>query len=113
VRTKRKIAALLALLAITLQGLWPLLAQARPAMSVPICSADFPGHSIEIPVGNGDNAGEHCKLCVLGADKAVVSPDFAFALLESFAGHKSEPGKKSHPTQSILFAHPRAPPAAS
>jgi hypothetical protein len=104
---------LLALLAITLQGLWPLLAQARPAMSVPICSSETPGHSIEIPVGKSATGGEHCKLCVVATDVAVVAPEFSFALPEGFFEQKSERGKESLAGQPFPQARPRAPPVSS
>jgi hypothetical protein len=112
-RTIRRFAALAAMLGIALQAFWPLIAQARPVLSVPICLAGTPGHSIELPVGKSDASGEHCKLCVLGTDKAIFSPEFAFDLLEGFSQQKSVSGEKSLTSSSVLQARSRAPPAVS
>lgn len=114
----RRPAAFAALLAIALQALWPLIAQARPSdsISVPVCSVDGARHEIQLPVGKnqGDKGAEHCKLCVLGTDKPVVSsalPAFAAPVskFESLPGYEAVAVREG----ASFSAHPRAPPQAS
>ena len=63
----RRIAGWLAILAMALQALWPLIAQARPVTLVPVCAVGEVTHFIEVPLG-GDAAGhEHCAFCLAGA----------------------------------------------
>lgn len=117
-RALRRVAALAAAAGIALQALWPLLAQARPAVlvSVPVCSAAGAHRSTELPIGGGQTGqgAAHCKLCVLGDSKPVVSgsqSEFALPsegkLETSFEKIKSEPR-----SAFAAFARPRAPPAS-
>jgi DUF2946 family protein len=118
--TTRRVAALAAAFGIALQALWPLVAQARPrdAISVPICSVDGTSHSIELAPGDQETEKryEHCKLCVLGADKPLVS-GFAGGLLQlSPEGRQEKFVDAARPhfnSSSASLARPRAPPAVS
>ena len=62
-----KLRAWLAIAAIALNALWPLIAQARPATLVPVCTVGGETHYIEIPAGGTPSTHEHCSLCVVGA----------------------------------------------
>ena len=116
-RTVRRFAALAAAFGIALQALWPIVAQARPrdAISVPVCSVDGTSHSIELAPGKGPTGKsyEHCKLCVLGADRPLVS-SAAPSLLSRSPDVKQEKFVEtsvSHPDLSTAsLARPRAPP---
>ena len=76
-RRSRRFALLLAVFAIGLQALWPLLAQARPrsAIQVPVCTVEGVTHYIELPGGNtplderSSSNHEHCAFCMLAADR--------------------------------------------
>jgi hypothetical protein len=67
----KKTASWLAMLAIALHALWPLIAQARPksAVLVPVCTVEGVTHYIELPGGRtplDDSAAshqEHCAYC--------------------------------------------------
>jgi hypothetical protein len=114
----RRPAAFAALLAVALQALWPLLAQARPAQSIPVplCSVDGTRHEIQLPIGKGqdDKGAEHCKLCVLGADKPAVAnaaPAFAFAAAKPEGLPRYEAAAVR--AAASFNARPRAPPQAS
>ena len=78
---RNRFAALLAVTAMALQAFWPLLAQARPRMAgelVPVCTVEGVTHYLELPAGKSPldersaSNGEHCKLCVFGADKSIA-----------------------------------------
>jgi hypothetical protein len=116
-RTVRRFAALAAAFGIALQALWPLVAQARPrdAISVPICSVDGVSHSIELAPGNQqtEKRYEHCKLCVLGADRPLLSSSASLLLCRSPDGKQERIVEASvpHPDLSAAsLARPRAPP---
>lgn len=76
-RRRRRIALFLASVAIGLQALWPLLAQAKPgsATLVPVCTVEGVTHYIELPAANtpleerSSSSHEHCAFCMLAADR--------------------------------------------
>ncbi|MGQ0512080.1 MAG: DUF2946 family protein [Betaproteobacteria bacterium] len=122
-RSLRKGAAIAAMLALVLQALWPLVSQAASRERtelVPLCTVDGITHFLELKLGKTPLEkrtalhGEHCKLCVFGADRlAVLPPPVAVALLvdlpaamPSVASATLLPDSFSHPP-----AQPRAPPA--
>jgi hypothetical protein len=124
-RSVKRFAALAAMLAITLQALWPLLSHARPndpSLLVPVCTVDGITHYLEIKYGRTTpldertaSHGEHCKLCVLGDGNAfaVLSLDLSAFLL---AGNAI--GAIARPAEPLLEAthlpaQPRAPPQVS
>ena len=65
----RKTASWLAILAMALNALWPLIAQAKPSLLVPVCTVAGVTHYIEIPGGTTpvDSQHEHCTFCFAGA----------------------------------------------
>jgi hypothetical protein len=65
----RKLASWLAILAMALQALWPLLAQAKPATLVPVCTVGGVTHYVEVPgaPAPADSQHEHCSFCFAGA----------------------------------------------
>jgi hypothetical protein len=80
---RNRLAALLAILAIAMQALWPLIAQAKPLLPgerVPVCTVEGITHYIELPAPDSavekSSAAhhEHCKMCVFGAERIAVLP---------------------------------------
>jgi len=64
-----RIAAWLATVAMALNTLWPLIAQAKPSLLVPVCTVGGTTHYVEIPGGTTpvDSQHEHCAFCFAGA----------------------------------------------
>jgi len=123
-RSFRRFAALAAVFAITLQALWPLLSHARPqdpSLQVPVCTVDGVTHYIEIKSGKttplderSATHGEHCKLCLLGDGKAVLSVTVGPVTASRIPSCKVVAIQNSLQEQSpLLSAHPRAPPQVS
>jgi hypothetical protein len=123
-RSFRRFAALAAVFAITLQALWPLLSHARPqdpSLQVPVCTIDGVTRYIEIKSGGttplderSATHGEHCKLCLLGDGKAVLSATVGVVTAFRFPSHKVVgPQNSFQKKPPLLSAHPRAPPAVS
>ena len=119
---KVRLTAWFAIAAIVLQGLWPLLANARPASSilVPICTVEGVTHYVELPSGGtpkeGTAAGQHdhCAFCAfeLARILPLVPTAHRFALLT--ASHAALTAYISAPDKGRLHhppAQPRAPPA--
>jgi hypothetical protein len=65
----KKITGWLAILAMALNALWPLIAQARPPLLVPVCTVGGDTHYVELPGGTTpvDSQHEHCTFCFAGA----------------------------------------------
>ena len=102
-RLHRRAAALVAILAISLQALWPLIAQAQPRVAgelVPVCTVNGITHYVELPASKtpleerSSSHGDHCKLCVFGSAKAgailpatfgLSVPEYSFERIESKA----------------------------
>ena len=64
-----QIRAWLAIVAMALNALWPLIAQAKPSLLVPVCTVGGTTHYVEIPGGTTpvDSQHEHCAFCFAGA----------------------------------------------
>lgn len=119
----RNSATWLAILAIALQALWPLIAQAKPAASsvlLPVCSVDGVTHYIELAPSdppldqNSAVHREHCQLCVFGGDRVAALPAASIPVLvveTAFEGAPLRSIVASPETPSYLPAQPRAPPA--
>ncbi len=116
-----RLPALIAIAAIVLQSLWPLIAQAKPrtaATLVPVCTVDGITHYIELRTERapGDERtashADHCGLCVMGADR-VALPGFAF-LVFGAAGSEIRPSHETVAFQrfSVIASRSRAPPAS-
>ena len=121
-RRRRRYALFLAVFAIGLQALWPLLAQAKPrsAIQVPVCTVEGVTHYIELP---GDDTlldersssnHEHCAFCMLAADRIsctsaadswlLVAADISSVVLLSAPAPRMQSLARSP-------GRPRAPPA--
>ena len=121
-RGVRRLALFLATLAIALQALWPLLAQAKPrsAIQVPVCTVEGVTHYIELPAGEtpleqrSSTNHEHCGFCTLAGDR--VAPAQLAGLLV-FTEYKAArpPALRAVPAErpNHSSAKPRAPPFAS
>jgi hypothetical protein len=102
----------LAILAIALQSLWPLLAQAKPrsVTLVPICTVGGETHYVELETGGGQSHEEHCKACPVGAAALasrvsdLPSIQVAFSIL---AGEDNPAVDRF-----VSYAHSRAPPSS-
>ena len=122
-RHRRPVAAYLAILAIALQALWPLLAQAKPknVVLVPVCTVQGVTHYIELPSGNGApieqhaaSQHDHCSFCTFGGERAALTSSLPPVLLaridEAAPRHVAVSELKSETPYSV---RPRAPPAVS
>jgi hypothetical protein len=111
----RSFASWLAILAMALNALWPLLSQAKPrsVTLVPLCTVGGETHYLELPAGKSPLEqrsaahGEHCSYCTLGALPATL----AFLSSEK---HVSAPPAQFQAqlaeTPVFLSGRPRAPP---
>lgn len=122
-RSLRKSAAVAAMLALVLQAWWPLVSQAAQrerSERVALCTVQDGTQFLEIRLGQTPLEkrtalhGEHCKLCVSGADRLVALPPSSVAApLVVQAG--SRPSALSTAPRSGFLSHPpaqpRAPPA--
>ena len=111
----RRIASWLAILAMALNALWPLIAQAKPrnVILVPVCSIGGETHYAELPAGKTPleqktvSQGEHCSFCALGALAAPLhfsaSEKLAAAQPAQFEAQLAE-------APVVLSGRPRAPP---
>jgi hypothetical protein len=119
--TRKRFPAWLAILAISLQAAWPLIAQAKPRQPghlVPLCTVDGVTHYLEIPGGKAPveqrsaTFHEHCTLCVFGAERLAAVPPAALPPLRvarvalvvvaqapklHFAVHSDSPGDARAP----------------
>ena len=117
-----RIAAYLAALAMALNALWPLIAQAKPrsVTLVPVCTVQGVTHYIELPGGNSpleqksSAQHEHCSYCSFGGERVALSP-----FLQSIVSTRVEEARPPHVdacesrSERSSSARPRAPPAVS
>lgn len=114
---RRSLPAWLAIIAMALQALWPLLAQAKPfdpLQAAAVCSAagTVAPSGGDVPAEGGP-AHEHCRLCVSGSAKPLLAMADCTALLQVEAvpaerialAHVAPQVHRFHPPAS-----PRAPP---
>jgi hypothetical protein len=105
----KKLAAWLAIAAMALNALWPLIAQARPANLVPLCTVGGVTHYVEVPgaPSPADSHGEHCSFCFVGVALPVADPVHAFEALGS-----DSPSAIAFSSRTSFFveADARAPP---
>jgi Protein of unknown function (DUF2946) len=122
--TRKILAAWLAIVAFSLQALWPLLVQAEPRRSLPtasVCSVGglhatlaLPG--FDTPAQKRSKACQaHCKLWVAGADRAALPPAPAAALRSALAPAlaPAPAAAQEVPSRPVSPAQPRAPPVIS
>ena len=116
----RRLGHWLAVLAITLNAAWPLLANARPKSVhlVPLCTVEGITHYVEVPGGttpldkSADSHHEHCSFCFLGAS-ALLPSDVDLPLVPLAASERIRSAADySHPTASLLAHGARAPPSS-
>jgi len=123
-RLHRRLAALAAVLAISLQALWPLIAQAQPRVAgelVPVCTVNGITHYIELPAGKtplderSATHGEHCQLCMFGSAKvdAVLPSSFALLFLELSPEKPEAKARLTPDSRDLISERPRGPPAIS
>ena len=112
-----------AILAVLLNTLWPLLAQAKPAdaLLVPVCSAGATTHYIKIERGDtplerrSASQHDHCKLCVFAGDR-LAPPAADLPQLRLAEAPFAIPPQSSavlFTSRPALSARPRAPPVVS
>jgi hypothetical protein len=121
---RNRAAALLAIFAVALQALWPLLAQAKPALPgerVAVCTIEGITHYVELPASQSPAEQrsaahhEHCKMCVFGAAKLAIaaSPALQAALAAVVDAPRASATVGFSPSGFERPALPRAPPPAS
>ena len=111
----RSVASWLAILAMALNALWPLLSQAKPrsVTLVPVCTVGGETHYLELPAGKTPleqktgTQGEHCSYCTLSALPAPL-------VFSSSEKHASARPVSVHAdlaeAPAFLSGRPRAPP---
>jgi len=121
-RMRFRSAAWLAVVAMVLQALWPLVAQAKPRSSVlvPVCTVQGITHYIELPGGKSpveeqsEAHHQHCSFCTFGGERVTLSP-----FLQSIISARLEEAQPPQVDACELGserssnARPRAPPAVS
>lgn len=121
-RSRRTLVAWLALFAMAMQALWPLVSHAQPSsqLLVPVCTVGGDIHYVTLDGKPAETpkaaAGEHCKLCVFGAVKLALPPTLAIAVLEFEPAVEAPPVPQVAavpPFLAVPPAPPRAPPIAS
>ena len=72
----KKLAGWLAILAMALNALWPLIAQAKPVNLVPVCTVGGVTHYVEVPgaPAPADSQHDHCSFCFTGAALPGADP---------------------------------------
>jgi len=115
----RTFAAWLAILAMGLNGLWPLLANAAPAEFVaPICS--MVGTTMAVDAGGlpmqpapAKSPAPHCPFCSTGSDHSPALPAAeSIAFAPAVAAIQPLPAVTAQvSTCVVLAAHPRGPPS--
>ena len=106
----RRLATWLAILAMALQALWPLIAKARPATLVPVCTVGGVTHYVDVPDGRSpaDEQHQHCAFCFVGAALAARPVIQGFDAFSFPAPVARQFEAKSF---SAIDADARAPPA--
>ena len=111
----RRLASWVAILAMALNALWPLLSQAKPSSVtlVPICTVGGETHYLELPAGKTpleqktSFQGEHCSYCTLSA---LPAPLF-FPSAEKHASAQPAQFHAQLAEAPVIFSgRPRAPP---
>jgi len=115
----RKLGTWLAILAIALQGAWPLLAAATPraVALVPLCTVDGVTHYLEVPTGKtplqgGASHGDHCSLCFVGDRLGLPAHFKPFAVVSVRAVALAQRPAAIFPKPVRRFQSARAPPAS-
>lgn len=114
----KRLAGWLAIFAMTLNALWPVLANAKPASAgdfTEICTANG---MVRVAAGDGGTQAPelaltpHCAFCAFGADRAVALPPTAAVLvLPAFEAPVFRP-RAAAVIVPESFSRPPAPPRA-
>jgi hypothetical protein len=110
----------IAVLAMALNALWPLIAQAKPrsVTLVPVCTVQGVTHYIELPGGNSpleqksSAQHEHCSYCSFGGERVALAP-----LLQSILSTRVVQAQPPYVdafelrSERSSNARPRAPPS--
>ena len=122
-RSPRKLTAWIAILAMALNALWPLVAQARPAQKPDLhelCTAagiQYVAVAGEVPAGQkSGTAMPHCAFCSLGADRVAIAPLVQIGVAHDRDVREAVPHGLDAPLPesfSRSSAQPRAPPFLS
>ena len=121
---RNRVAALLALFAMALSALWPLVSQAKPRVpgaQVPVCTIEGITHYVELPATDtpvekrSAAHHDHCKMCVFGAERVAAVAVTAFQVEPGAGREAAQPSFQAAKSNSSFHrpAQPRAPPAAS
>jgi hypothetical protein len=112
----------IAVLAMALNALWPLIAQAKPrsVTLVPVCTVQGVTHYIELPGGKSpleqksSAQHEHCSFCAFGGERAALPPLLQFfAVVDVQEARPANVEDRCSKSEQTSFARPRAPPAVS
>src|SRR4051812_2566689 len=115
----RRLATWLALLGMTLNALWPLLANAGPAdFSAPVCSTAHQGASgllagTPLPMSPAKKIAPHCAFCGAGHSLAAMAPPEPGWFAAAVGEPPRQPPQSGSPTCQLLAANPRGPPVLS
>lgn len=111
----RRIGSWIAIVAMALNALWPLISQAKPrsVTLVPVCTVAGETHYLELPAGKtpleqkSSAQGEHCSYCTLSA----LAPALVFPESEKLSSVQPA-SLVAQVVQAplVLSARPRAPP---
>jgi len=123
---RRPLAAWLAIFAIALQALWPLVAQAKPksVVLVPVCTVQGVTHYIELPLGGkpgepqsdprAASQHDHCSFCSSGGERVAPPANRTEPPVVAAAFGAPQSTERSFlESQKHSNARSRAPPAIS
>jgi len=106
-RRHARCAAWVAALAMALHAFWPLIAQARPASLVPVCSVSGVTHYVEVPGAPAPADSQHCEFCFTGVALPVADSVHA----DETPPFISAPSVSFFPRSfTVVAADARAPP---
>jgi|SRR5436190_14978297 len=114
----RRLGNWLAILAITLNAAWPLIASAKPKSVhlVPLCTVEGVTHYIEVPGGttpldqSANTHHDHCAFCFLGVGGLLPSHVDASPTVASASERIARGIEESHFTEAFIVHGARAPP---
>jgi hypothetical protein len=123
-RLNRRISAWVAILAMTLNALWPVIAQAKPGPSPTLQEVCTSAGLQKIAVDGGQpadhsaggKASPHCAFCSLGAVQLAILPAIQVGIAQVLEVRDSLPvhSQTTLPEPFVLSpAQPRAPPSLS
>jgi hypothetical protein len=114
----RRLGNWLAILAITLNAAWPLIASAKPKSVhlVPLCTVEGVTHYVEVPGGttpldqSANTHHDHCAFCFLGVGGLLPSHVDASPTVAGASERIARSIERSHFTEAFTVHGARAPP---